>query len=246
MKTTKLLLAALFFMGLIILPSCIDDDDYDMHLRYPNALVTVKEDAGETLFFQLDDQTTLLPVNLNSHPFGGKEVRALINYDEVDESSGDFDKAVHVNWIDSIRTKPMAPNLGDQNDDKYGDDPVEIVRDWVTIAEDGYLTLRFRTLWSNMGITHHVNLIPTNNPDNPYEVEFKHDANGDVTGRMGDGLVAFKLDNLPDTEGETIKLKLIWNAFNGVTKSVEFDYKTRAATSGTNAVASQRSVIPLK
>jgi hypothetical protein len=245
MKTTKFLLASLFVMSMIVLPSCLDDDDYDMSLRYPNALVTVKETADDKLFFQLDDQITLLPVNINTHPYGGKEVRALVNYEEVNDPSGDFDKAVHVNWIDSIRTKPMAPNLGDQNDEKYGNDPVEIVRDWVTIAEDGYLTLRFRTLWSNMGVTHHVNLIPTNNPENPYEVEFRHDAKGDVGGRMGDGLVAFKLDDLPDTEGETVKLKLIWNAFNGVTKSVEFDYKTRTATPGTNAIAEQRNVIPL-
>ncbi|MDD2299086.1 MAG: NigD-like protein [Fermentimonas sp.] len=245
MKTTKFLLAALFFISIIILPSCLDDDDNDMQLRYPNALVTVKESVDETLFFQLDDQTTLLPVNLNSHPFGGKEVRALVNYKEVDESSGDFDKAVYVNWIDSIRTKPMAPNLGDQNDEVYGNDPVEIVNDWVTIAEDGYLTLRFRTMWSNMGITHYVNLIPTNNPENPYEVEFKHDANGDVNGRVGDGLVAFKLDNLPDTEGETVKLKLIYKSFN-TTKSIEFDYKTRSATPASSAIAAERSVIPLK
>lgn len=245
MKTTKFLLAALFFISIIILPSCLDDDDNDMHLRYPNALVTVKESVDETLFFQLDDQTTLLPVNLNSHPFGGKEVRALVNYKEVDESSGDFDKAVYVNWIDSIRTKPMALNLGDQNDEAYGNDPVEIVNDWVTIAEDGYLTLRFRTMWSNMGITHYVNLIPTNNPENPYEVEFRHDANGDINGRVGDGLVAFKLDNLPDTEGETVKLKLIYKSFN-TTKSIEFDYKTRAATPASSAIAAERSVIPLK
>ncbi|HBT84830.1 MAG TPA: hypothetical protein DEB12_02855 [Porphyromonadaceae bacterium] len=245
MKTTKFLFTAFFLMGLIILPSCLDDDNDDMNLRYPNALVTVKESADETLFFQLDDQTTLLPVNLNSHPFGGKEVRALVNYEEVDESSGSFDKAVHVNWIDSIRTKAMAPNLGDQNDEVYGTDPVEIVPDWVTIAEDGYLTLRFRTIWSNMGITHFVNLIPTNNPQNPYEVEFRHDAKGDVSGRVGDGLVAFKLDNLPDTEGETVKLKLIYKSFNS-TKSIEFDYKTRAATAATSAIAAERSVIPLE
>lgn len=245
MKTTKFLFTAFFLMGLIILPSCLDDDNDDMNLRYPNALVTVKESADETLFFQLDDQTTLLPVNLNSHPFGGKEVRALVNYEEVDESSGSFDKAVHVNWIDSIRTKAMAPNLGDQNDEVYGTDPVEIVPDWVTIAEDGYLTLRFRTIWSNMGITHFVNLIPTNNPQNPYEVEFRHDAKGDVSGRVGDGLVAFKLDNLPDTEGETVKLKLIYKSFNS-TKSIEFDYKTSAATAATSAIAAERSVIPLQ
>ena len=96
-----------------------------------------------------------------------------------------------------------------------------------------------------MGITHYVNLIPTNNSENPYEVEFKHDAKGDVSGRVGDGLVAFKLDNLPDTEGQTVKLKLRYKSFNS-TKSIEFDYKTRAATPATSAIAAERSVIPLK
>lgn len=246
MKTTKFILTTLILFGIIILPSCLDDDN-DLHIRYPNALVTVKESVDKTLFFQLDDETTLLPVNIKTHPYGSKEVRALINYEEVDEPSAGFDKAVHVNWIDSIRTKPMAPNMGDQNnDEEYGDDPVEIVRDWVTIAEDGYLTLRFRTIWSNLGVTHNVNLISTNNLDNPYEVEFKHDANGDNYGRMGDGLVAFKLVDLPDTEGETVKLTLKWKAFNNVDKSFEFDYKTLAATPGTTAAAAERSVIPLQ
>ncbi len=244
MKTTKFLLTTVMLMGILILPSCLNDDD-DLSLNYPNALVTVKEAADETVFLQLDDNTTLLPTNFNSHPFGSKEVRALVNYNELDDPSDEYDKAVHVNWIDSIRTKPMAPNLGDQNDEVYGNDPVEIVNDWVTIAEDGYLTLRFRTIWSGQGITHFVNLVPTNNPDNPYEVEFKHDANGDVNGRVGDGLVAFKLDDLPDTEGETVKLKLIWKSFN-TTKSAEFDYRTRTATPSTSLAAAERSVIPIQ
>jgi hypothetical protein len=245
MKTTKLFLTTVMLIGILVLPSCLNDDD-DINLNYPNALVTVKEAADETVFFQLDDNTTLLPVNLTSHPFNSKEVRALVNYNELDDASGVYDKSVHVNWIDSIRTKPMAPNLGDQNDAEYGTDPVEIVNDWVTIAEDGYLTLRFRTVWSNLGITHYVNLIPTNNPANPYEVEFRHDANGDhKSGRMGDGLVAFKLDDLPDTEGETVKLKLIWKSFSGE-KSAEFDYRTRSATIASSAIASERSVIPIK
>lgn len=229
---------------MLILPSCLDDDD-DVSRLYPNALVTVKEAADETVYFQLDETTTLLPVNITSHPFDSKEVRALVNYEEVDDPAEEYDQAVRVNWIDSIRTKPMAPNLGEDNDNEYGNDPVEIVSDWVTIAEDGYLTLRFRTMWSQLGITHYVNLIPTNNPENPYEVQFKHDANGDVSGRVGDGLVAFRLDQLPDTEGETVKLKLIWDSFNGE-KSMEFDYRTRAATPASSAIAAARSVIPLK
>ena len=244
MKITHLLFATGILLTMLILPSCLDDDD-DVSRLYPNALVTVKEAADETVYFQLDETTTLLPVNITSHPFDSIEVRALVNYEEVDDSSEEYDQAVRVNWIDSIRTKPMAPNLGEDNDNEYGNDPVEIVSDWVTIAEDGYLTLRFRTMWSQLGITHYVNLIPTNNPENPYEVQFKHDANGDVSGRVGDGLVAFRLDQLPDTEGETVKLKLIWDSFNGE-KSMEFDYRTRAATPASSAIAAARSVIPLK
>ena len=52
---------------------------------------------------------------------------------------------VNINWLDSIRTKVMAKNLGDSNAKTYGNDPLEVVNDWVSIAEDGYLTLRFRT-----------------------------------------------------------------------------------------------------
>ena len=35
-------------------------------------------------------------------------------------------KAVHINWIDSILTKPIATDLGEENDQTYGTDPVEI------------------------------------------------------------------------------------------------------------------------
>ena len=90
-----------------------------------------------------------------------------------------------------------------------------------------------------------MNLIPTNNPENPYEVEFFHDANGDYADRKGDGLVAFKLDKLPDTNGETVKLKLKWKSFSGE-KSVEFDYQTRAETSVAGAFSDVRNELPLK
>ena len=166
---------------------------------------------------------------MTTSPFGEKEVRALTNFDFSNEAPQEYDKAVFINWIDSILTKPMAPNLGEEeNSQTYGNDPVEILNDWVTIAEDGYLTLRFATRWGN-GQPHFVNLISTQNPDNSYEVEFLHNAFGDTEGKMGDALVAFKLDQLPDTQGETVKLKLKWNSFSGE-KSAEFDYCTRKAT----------------
>lgn len=212
--------------------SCLDDDDdyYSYEYLMPNALVTVKNNAVDNTFYlQLDERTTLLPVNLTTSPFGGKEVRALVNYTNVDEPSGEYSQAVHVNWIDSLLTKPIAPNLGEtENNEVYGNDPVEMVADWVTIAEDGYLTLRFRTVWNDPNKKHFVNLILTGNPDDPYEVEFRHNAYGDTYGRPGDGLVAFSLASLPDTEGKTVKLTLKWHSFTGE-KSAQFDYCTRSS-----------------
>ena len=226
-KWFVILMAAMASLGF---QSCLDDDDDKYAMLLPNALVTVKNASDNSCYLQLDERTTLLPVNMKSSPFGGKEVRALVNYSNVDEPSGAYSQTVYVNWIDSLLTKPMAPNLGEaENDEVYGDDPVEMVADWVTIAEDGYLTLRFRTMWGNPSLKHFVNLISTNNPEDPYEVEFRHNAYGDTYGQAGDGLVAFSLASLPDTEGKTVKLTLKWHSFTG-DKSVQFDYCTRQSS----------------
>ncbi|MDE5692497.1 MAG: NigD-like protein, partial [Duncaniella sp.] len=202
-----------------------DDNDADWSTVYPNALVTVKTGADNAPYLQLDEKTTLLPTNLKTGLFDGKQVRALANISITDQAAGDYTKAVYVNWIDSIRTKTTIPSLPDGDNTDYGNDPVEIIKDWVTIVEDGYITLRFRTIWGNTIIPHHVNLITGTNPDNPYEVELRHNANGDLTGETRDALIAFSLDALPDTKGETVKLNLKWTSFTGP-KSVKFDYCT--------------------
>ena len=245
MKTTKpLLLTGGLICFLLLFQSCLKDDSPD-NTFWPNALVTVKA-VDDAVYLQLDDKTTLLPVNLTKHPFDSKEVRALVNFKEVNEPSGTYDKAVYVNWIDSIRTKPMVPNLGDGNTEAYGNDPVEIVNDWVTLVEDGYLTLRFRTLWGgDREKIHYINLVESPDPEKPYELEFRHNASGDLYGRMGDALIAFKLDKLPDTQGKTVKLKLKWNSFNGE-KSAEFDYNSNASSSVQSAITYQRSEVNVK
>ncbi|MGI6224576.1 MAG: NigD-like protein [Prevotella sp.] len=227
----KIKLASVLFAALLCVPvlqSCDDDDDfyYDSSY-YPSALVTAKTAGDSTFYLQLDDNTTLLPTNLKTSPFGGKEVRALVSYTASNDLVHPYDQAVHVNWIDSILTKNTVPSLGDDNDEKYGDDRLEVVRDWVTIAEDGYLTLRFRTVWG--GGTHYINLVRNMNTENPYELELRHDANGDLYGYWGDALVAFNLKDLPDTEGKTVKLTVRWKSYSGE-KTAEFDYCTRTQT----------------
>lgn len=211
---------------LMMLPACVNDDDSSDLLR-PTALVTVCPDVDGSFIMQLDNATRLIPANLETSPFGKKEVRALVNYTETELASQDKNvRKVMVNWIDSIRTKLPVENLGEQNDAAYGNDPVEIVRDWVTVAEDGYLTLRIRTMWGPSHIPHVLNLVTGLNPDDPYELELRHDAKGDCEGLWGDALIAFNLNSLPRTDSGIATINLKWNSFSGE-KSAKFELQMR-------------------
>jgi len=216
------LLAACLFMAAPVLQSCSDDDGDNYGNLMPSAVVTVKPQTDGQFIMQLDNKTILQPTNMKTSPFGEKEVRALVNYTETVVSEVEGVRNVKVNWIDSIRTKKTVLNLGEENDAKYGNDPLEIVNDWLTVAEDGYLTLRFRTLWGYGNVRHSVNLLTNVNPENPYELELRHNANGDWGGNMGDALIAFNLKDLPVSDGNNIKIKLNWKSFSG-DKSAEFE-----------------------
>ena len=235
-KTMKKLKLFAYMLGLVLagatLQSCGDDDDsYIICNNYPgaaNALVTVKpQDEGKTVVLQLDDNTTLTPINMSQSPFGNKEVRALCNIRLTEQQTDKRNMKVYVNWIDSILTKRMAPDLGQaENVKAYGNDPVEIMRDWTTVAEDGYLTLRFLTRWGDKQ-PHLVNLVADNSA-NPYELTFHHKGNT-TSGPKASGLVAFKLSDLPDTNGKTVDVKLKWTSFSGA-KSITFKYCTNKSS----------------
>lgn len=244
MSVRNWVVAMMAAVSMIGLQSCLDDDN-NYQKAFPNMLVTVKPQTDGSFFLQLDDKTTLKPTNIAVSPYGDKEVRALAFGEFVNEPSGMYTKSVLIHWMDSILTKPMAANLGTHdNDSIYGTDPVEIVNDFVTIAEDGYLTLRFSCLRGIINRPHFVNLISTNNPENPYEVEFRHHAFGDNSGVLSDGLVAFKLDSLPDTKGETVNLRLKWKSFEGV-KTADFKYCSRQSTPGNNEMAKDKGTLRL-
>ena len=80
---------------------------------------------------------------------------------------------------------------------------------------------------------HRLTLLTGVNPDDPYEVEFRHkrEENG-ISGPyvLGDALVAFSLDSLPDTQGENVKLTLRWKSFDGNERTAQFDYCTRMSS----------------
>ena len=227
MKMKKIWPWLFMAMTAVVLPSCLNDDNDEVYM-IPNAVVTLKTQPDTKEFYmQLDDSTTLKPTNMDRSPYGEKELRAFISYVPAKKEPRSVTMTSHqveVHYMDSIRTKNMAENMGPLNND-YGVDPMELVNDWTTVVEDGYLTIRFRTYFRGYGQPHHLNLVATN-PENPYEVTIYHDAKGDLYGDIRDGIIAFRLDKLPSTNGETVKLKVNWQSFIGK-KSAEFNYRSR-------------------
>ena len=222
MKTKKTSLALGLMACVLVLNSCDIDDDNNEVVQSSTALVTVYPSTSEGFTLQLDDSTTIIPSNMKTSPFGEKKVRALVNY-TVESTASGKPYNVYVNWIDSIRTKLPVASLGSDDEKAYGNDPIEIVRDWVSVAEDGYLTLRIRTLWGGKA-KHVVNLVSGVNKDNIYEFDLRQNAQGDTVGNTGDALIAFDLNSLWTEHPEKVTIKLNWTSFSGK-RSAEFSMK---------------------
>ncbi len=203
--------------------SCGDDDDLARYAYYgPNATVTIKPLGENAFYMQLDDTTTMYPTNVSAPPYGDREVRAFVNFTEVERVTDRYTMSVRLNYVDSFLTKESVPFTDEEGAAAYGDDPVEIIPCWFNVFEDGYLTLYFSTLWGKGQVAHYVNLLTGVNPDDPYEVEFRHNAFGDVQGQWGNGVVAFKVSGLPEPDGDRVTITLRYNSFDGE-KTVRYE-----------------------
>lgn len=217
-KKTKMkkniLKMALALAGIsMCMQSCLSNNDSTVDDKsVANAVVTVKNVGGKSLL-QLNDTLLLTPSNMTLKTYN-KEVRALCNLSDINSAK----KTVFVNWLDTILTKPVAENLGVKNDATYGNDPVEIVGSFETNAEDGYVTLRFRTYWAGVK-QHAVNLVHRTDANNPYVLQFYHNANGETQNgqyplQAGDGITAFKLPASFNAGNDTISITLRWKSFD--------------------------------
>ena len=80
---------------------------------------------------------------------------------------------------------------------------------------------------------HIINLVSGVNKDNVYEFDLRHNAQGDIRGRIGDALIAFNLNSLWKEQPEKVKIKLNWLSFSGK-KSVELSLKMHPNSSISN------------
>lgn len=216
-------LSALAAAVLLALPTfftaCNDDDD-SVRGRVYDAIVTVL--PGENgVWFAVNDSVVVTPSNITKPIYGNREVRALTRFMVPSSSAGLTDgQAVEVLAIDSILTKP-ATQWTETVDKELGNDPVAIGKDWLTVAEDGYLTLHIYVRTNQASAPHYLHLLKGRDPQKPYELELRHTANGSLGSMSVGGYVAFDIkDILPIGIDKTVNLTVRYRDFNGSDASV--------------------------
>lgn len=231
-------------MAVFLSSSCNKEDWRDKVTPIVSATVTFKPQADGSYFVEQDDSTALVVLNKNlkEYPFkeATKEKRALIQYVRVNEPGDDvphpagidaYKRTLFVKLaaMDTIKTK--NPVVFDPAA-KYGNDPMGLYLSKdifpTTIIEDGYLNLCFTIPMGSIGVSHEINLVTGVNPSDPYEVELRHNANGDNDEYNRAFIMCFPLKDLPDTHGETVKLTINWNSsVTGKMELTKYDYCSR-------------------
>lgn len=201
----------------LVLTSCLKDDD---HYSLDNVWISlgfVEKDGSTSATIRLDDGSLLFPVTGGIHtslPDSG--TRVLVNYTILgDKLVNDSVKEylVRVNSYREVLKKGVI-ELTTAIEDSIGNDPV-IVED-VWISSNQLLNMELRYYGRNK--VHFINLVRVPGPltaeDQPFELEFRHNDNGDDLVYSMNALVSFDLSSLKVAGLDSVRFTV---------KSVDYD-----------------------
>ena len=192
--------------------SCVDDEGYSLDKAWYSITTVHPLDDSKSYWLSLDGGTSLWPVATNVPWYSPDEKqRAFVVYTLLSDEFQGYDHAVKILDLKSILTKPIAENLGEENDDTYGTDTINILEIWIG---DGYLNIVFEFYYGGNSV-HYINLMENSNVNNTsYCFEFRHNAYNDNERYKKQGIVAFDLSSV-DTNGEEVELLILVNTFEG-------------------------------
>ena len=181
-------------------------------MKQYTAIVTVKESPAGTIYFQLDDDSVLYPDNYQE-PFTGMQ-RIICGISMLQGSN-----ECHVQWMDFLEKGDVSYTQDAM------DDGLDILDDWMTSVEDGFLTIHYDAWWGDGSVPHLLLVKPS---ADEYELTVVHRMNGDEPLEKADALVYFDINNiLPDTEGLYKDLTIKWKSIDGAAKTKTFRFRSR-------------------
>ena len=228
---------------LLLLSACAKEfaPDADDLNKYPygyydpvdvtsQAIGTVKTRDG-IRFIQLDAVSAGFVVNPNEIQSMADGTRVYLQYWTVlSDFTPDFcTDAILVEWVTPLEQGGVSLLDFEEAfsvDSFLSTDPVDIVPDWMTCLEDGFLTLHYMIasgdkrhsfcLYRGMG--------------SPVRFYLVHDADGDAGKALKDGIICFPLPMehlFPDIgEGETVALSLHYLNLDHTQKTLTFEYRS--------------------
>lgn len=214
--------AALLMAIPVLFTACNDMDDSEpLYPQVYEALVTVVS-GDKANFLVVSDTLTVNPAGVVGAMFNKPEVRAIARF-FVPKTMNKLTDGQEVNLVDldTIRTKPSTP-WDETLDKQLGGAPINIEKTWMTVAEDGYLTLHYTIMVGTKGTPHSLHLLKGRDPQKPYELELRHTDRGDYGVRYAQGLVAFDIkDILPVGVDKKFNLTVRYKGFDGKEKTLD-------------------------
>jgi len=182
------------------------------------AVATLRSRDG-IRYLVLDEASIGLIVNPESVQDIPDGTRVYTQYQPVSATLPTFcTEAVRLEWTTAVDVGGISFLT-----DAPESDPVDIVTDWMTSLEDGFLTLHYKIRASGK-VAHSFELRPD---VEGRQYRLLHDAHGDTGGEVTEGLVCFPVAGLlPDTQGETVTLSLHYINLNKQVSTLTVDYRS--------------------
>ena len=194
------------------------------------AVGTVKSRGG-VRFIQLDPVSTGFVVNPKEIEDLADGTRVYLQYRTVvlPDTPEFCTDAILVEWATPLEQGGVSLLNFEEAfsaDSFLATDPVDIVPDWITSLEDGFLTLHYTIASGDK--KHSFGLY--RGMGNPVRFYLVHDADGDTGKALKDGIICFRLpmENLfPEVgEGETVALTLHYLNLDHTLKTLTFEYRS--------------------
>ena len=183
------------------------------------AIGTVRSRDG-VRYIRLDGQSCSQVMNPKEIADIKDGTRVFLQYRYVVASSiADFcTDAILVEWASPLEMGEIRYDMQARTGD-----PVDILMDWITSLEDGFLTLHY-SIPASGSVKHGFSIYP-GVETNTYRLV--HEANGDSKGSLTDGIICFDVSGvLPDTEGKTVELHLDYIDLNKTKKRLTIEYQS--------------------
>ena len=222
----KKILMMMMAVSSLMLTACLDDEEGYSLGKVWISLGEVESQGSGSALVRLDDGALLFPV-AGEGPLSLPEegTRILVNYTIVgDKLINETTKEYYIrlnSWREVL--KKGIIDLTPAMEDSIGNDPVIVEDIWV--SRNQLLNMELKYFGRNK--VHFINLVKAPGPltaeDQPFELEFRHNDNGDDPVYSMNALVSFDLSALQVAGADSVRFRVksvdyndIEHIFNGV------------------------------